>query len=192
VVDALPNAALGNRVLVLSAWLHYALGNTLAQIVEVFDFHLQMKISAGGLVDMWYRLQAILFAWYEEIRKQALASAVLHADETHLARTRQNAPAVVLLHAGFDVLHDRSCARLAGAAQVFRGRIRRHVGERLLGRLQRGLLRGSANVPGAFAARERMFPSTTTTPNAASARRSSFAKTATATAANGAPTARPC
>ena len=82
VVDALPGSQLGNRVLVLSAWLHYALGNTLAQIVEVFNFHLQLKISAGGLVDMWYRLQAILFAWHEEIQQQALHSAVLHADET--------------------------------------------------------------------------------------------------------------
>ncbi|MEX1042444.1 MAG: IS66 family transposase [Pirellulaceae bacterium] len=82
VVDALPGATLGNRVLVLSAWLHYALGNTLSQIVEVFNFHLQLKVSEGGLVDMWYRLQAILFAWYEEIQKQALHSAVLHGDET--------------------------------------------------------------------------------------------------------------
>lgn len=82
VVDALSGCQLGNRVLVLSAWLHYALGNTLSQIVEVFNFHLQMKISAGGLVDMWGRLQAILFAWYEAIQTEALHSAVLHADET--------------------------------------------------------------------------------------------------------------
>lgn len=82
VVQALPGATLGNRVLVLSAWLHYALGNTLSQIVEVFNFHLQMQISEGGLMDMWARLQAILFAWYEEIQRQALDSAVLHADET--------------------------------------------------------------------------------------------------------------
>ena len=82
VPDALPNATLGNRVLVLSAWLHYSLGNTLSQIVEVFNFHLQLKITPGGLVQMWYRLQAILFVWYEEIQKQALKSAVLHADET--------------------------------------------------------------------------------------------------------------
>lgn len=79
---ALPGATLGNRVLVLSAWLHYALGNTLSQIVEVFNFHLQMKLSEGGLIDMWGRLQAILFAWYAEIQSQALQSAVLHADET--------------------------------------------------------------------------------------------------------------
>ena len=82
VTEALPGSQLGNRVLVLSAWLHYALGNTLSQIVEVFNFHLQMKLSAGGLVDMWARLQAILFVWYEEIQKQALGSAVLHGDET--------------------------------------------------------------------------------------------------------------
>jgi transposase len=78
----LPGATLGNRVLVLSAWLHYALGNTLSQIVEVFNFHLQMKLSDGGLVQMWYRLQAILFAWYEQIQQEALNSAVLFADET--------------------------------------------------------------------------------------------------------------
>ncbi len=82
VPDALPNATLGNRVLVLSAWLHYALGNTLSQIVEVFNFHLHLKVTPGGLVQMWYRLQTILFAWYEEIQREALKSAVLHADET--------------------------------------------------------------------------------------------------------------
>ena len=65
---------LGNRVLVLSAWLHYALGNTLSQIVEVLNFHLQLKISSGGLTQMWYRLQAILYAWYEEIQQEDLNS----------------------------------------------------------------------------------------------------------------------
>ena len=82
VPDALPGATLGNRVLVLSAWLHYGLGNTLSQIVEVFNFHLQLKITPGGLVQMWYRLQAMLYAWYEQIQQQALRSAVLFADES--------------------------------------------------------------------------------------------------------------
>ena len=82
VTEALPGATLGNRVLVLSAWLHYALGNTLSQIVDVFNFHLQMKVTDGGLVQMWYRLQAILFVWYEQIQHEALNSAVLFADET--------------------------------------------------------------------------------------------------------------
>lgn len=82
VPDGLPGAALGNRVLVLSAWLHYALGNTLSQIVEVFNFHLQLPLTPSGLVQMWYRLQAILYGWYEEIQQEALKSGVLHADET--------------------------------------------------------------------------------------------------------------
>lgn len=82
VSQALPGAALGNRVLVLSAWLHYALGNTLSQIVEVFNFHLSFKVTQGGLVHMWRRLAQILHAWYEAIHDEALESAVLNADET--------------------------------------------------------------------------------------------------------------
>lgn len=82
VTDALPGATIGLRVMVLSAWLHYALGNTLSQIVEVFNYHLQFKVTPGGLVQMWARLQEILFAWYLEIQTQALDAAVLHADET--------------------------------------------------------------------------------------------------------------
>ena len=79
---ALPGATLGNRVLVLSAWLHYALGNTLSQIVEVFNFHLSFRVTPGGLMQMWQRLAYILYAWYESIQQQALDSAVLNADET--------------------------------------------------------------------------------------------------------------
>jgi transposase len=82
VTDALPGATLGNRTLVLSAWLHYGLGNTLSQIVAVFNHHLTLKLTPGGLIQMWSRLQAILFAWYLEIQAQALGSAVLHGDET--------------------------------------------------------------------------------------------------------------
>ncbi len=82
VTAALPGATLGNRTLVLSAWLHYGLGNTLSQIVSVFNHHLTLKVTPGGLIQMWYRLQAILFAWYLAIQTEALDSAVLHADET--------------------------------------------------------------------------------------------------------------
>lgn len=80
--DALSGATLGNRTLVLTAWLHFALGNTLSQIIEVFNFHLQMKLTQGGLVQMWHRLAEVLYPWYEEIGRQALRSAVLHGDET--------------------------------------------------------------------------------------------------------------
>jgi transposase len=82
VSEALPNATLGNRVLVLSAWLHYGLGTTLAQLVDVFNFHLVLKVTPGGLMQMWHRLAGLLTPWYEAIHEQALESAVLNADET--------------------------------------------------------------------------------------------------------------
>lgn len=82
VPQALPGCQLGNQVLVLTAWLHYALGNTTSQIVDVFGYHFQMKLTPGGLLQMWYRLQETLYPWYEEIQQAALKAAVLHADET--------------------------------------------------------------------------------------------------------------
>ena len=82
VSEALPKATLGNRTLVMSGWMHYGLGNTLSQIIDVFNFHLQMKLTAGGLVRMWSRLQELLFPWYRQIQAEALRAAVLHADET--------------------------------------------------------------------------------------------------------------
>jgi hypothetical protein len=82
VPDALPGSTIGLRVVVLSAWLHYLLGTTRAQIIDVFNFHLRFELSAGGLVSMWHRLREVLLAWYLEIQVQALRSAVLHADET--------------------------------------------------------------------------------------------------------------
>jgi transposase len=82
VPDALPGAMLGNRVVVLSAWLHYGLGQTLSQIVEVFGHHLHLKLTPGGLVQMWRRFGALLEGWYEQIHAQAQQAAALHADET--------------------------------------------------------------------------------------------------------------
>jgi len=65
VTDALAHSAIGNGILVLSAWLHYALGNTISQILSVFNFHLQFQMSQGGLMQMWHRLADILWKWYE-------------------------------------------------------------------------------------------------------------------------------
>jgi transposase len=80
--DVLPRATLGNRALVLAALLHFLQGLTLSQIVDTFNFHLRLQITAGGLVQMWHRLADILFAWYAEIHEQSLDSSKLHADET--------------------------------------------------------------------------------------------------------------
>jgi transposase len=82
VTDALPGAQIGLRVVVLAAWLHYLLGTTLGQILDVFNFHLRFQLTQGGLVDAWHRLRELLVAWYREIEQAAKQSAVLHGDET--------------------------------------------------------------------------------------------------------------
>ena len=82
ITEALPQSSIGNGIVVLGAWLHYALGTTIGQILDVFNFHLQFTLSAGGLVQMWHRLAEILEAWYEEIRQDIQKSGVLHGDET--------------------------------------------------------------------------------------------------------------
>jgi len=82
VPEAMSGCTLGHRVVALSAWLHYGLGQSISQIVEVFNHHLQLQVSPGGLVQMWRRLAEQLAGWYEQIHADALRSAVLHADET--------------------------------------------------------------------------------------------------------------
>jgi len=82
VLDALPKCTLGNRMASFTAWLHYGLGVTVSQITETFNYHLQTTISSGGLVEIWHRLTEILRPWYEQIKQEALNSAVLHGDET--------------------------------------------------------------------------------------------------------------
>jgi hypothetical protein len=80
--DVLPRCQLGNRLLAFTAWMHYGNGTTISQIVEVLNYHLQVKITPGGLVQMWHRLADVFFPWYEELHRECLRSAKLHADET--------------------------------------------------------------------------------------------------------------
>ena len=82
VPDALPNATIGNRTLVLTAWFHYGMGVTISHIVNILAASFHFTLSGGGLVQMWRRLADILYVWYIEIMDQAWYSAYLHADET--------------------------------------------------------------------------------------------------------------
>jgi len=82
VADALPKAKIGNNILALTAWMHYGLGTTISQIVNVLNVHLRFKLTPGGLVNMWRRLAEILEKWYEQICAEAKDSSTLHADET--------------------------------------------------------------------------------------------------------------
>lgn len=82
VPDAMPACTLGNQAVTLSAFLHYSLGTTTRQVVDVFNAHLQLPISEGGLTQMWHRLADTLRPWYEQIWDECFDAAVLHADET--------------------------------------------------------------------------------------------------------------
>jgi len=82
VSDALPGSPIGNNLLVLTAWLHYGVGITLSQILLFLNCHQRFTISQGGLIYMWYRLQEILYAWYEAIGEEVKAGGVVCADET--------------------------------------------------------------------------------------------------------------
>jgi hypothetical protein len=82
VTDALPKSTIGNRAVVLSSWLHYGLGQTVSQIVSVFDSLFHFPVSAGGLTQLWQRLGTILEPWYAQLAQEARDSAVLNADET--------------------------------------------------------------------------------------------------------------
>lgn len=82
VPDALPHCTLGHRTVALAAWLHYGLGVTTTQITDVFNQHLQLKLTAGGLVQTWHRLADVFGPWYEQIHRHCLDAGVLHADET--------------------------------------------------------------------------------------------------------------
>ena len=82
VPDALPGCTLGHRATAFSAYLHYGIGTSTSQVADIFDAHLQMKISGGGLTQMWHRLADALAPWYERIWRDCSTAAVLNADET--------------------------------------------------------------------------------------------------------------
>ena len=82
VLDALPQCTLGHNAVALSAFLHYGVGTTTSQIVDIYNVHLQLKITEGGLTQMWHRLATVLKPWYDQIWDDCFNSAVLNADET--------------------------------------------------------------------------------------------------------------
>lgn len=82
VTDALPNAAIGLRVVVLTAWLHYLIGVSVGNLVKVLSVFSSFKITAGGLTQAWKNLAFTLEANYRDIGQKIRQSAVLNADET--------------------------------------------------------------------------------------------------------------
>jgi len=82
VTDALPNAMIGLRLVVLTAWLHYLVGISVNNLVKTVSVFSSLKIKAGGLTQAWKKLAFVLEPLYEEIGRKVSQSAVLSADET--------------------------------------------------------------------------------------------------------------
>jgi transposase len=82
VTDALPNAMIGLRLIVFTAWLHYLVGVSVSNLVRMVAVFSCFKISAGGLTQGWKALANLLASLYDHMGHRVAQSAVLNADET--------------------------------------------------------------------------------------------------------------
>jgi len=82
VTDALPNAMIGLRLVVFTAWLHYLVGVSVNNIVRILSVVCTFRISAGGLTQAWKNLASLLQPHYNDIGQTVRQSGVLNADET--------------------------------------------------------------------------------------------------------------
>jgi len=82
VTDALPNAMIGLRLVVFTAWLHYLVGVSVNNIVKILSVVCRFKLSAGGLTQAWKNLSLLVEPLYAAIGQRISTSAVLNADET--------------------------------------------------------------------------------------------------------------
>ena len=82
VPDAMPNATPGHHAVALSGFFHYGLGLSIEQSRDLLGGHLQMDVTAGGLISAWRRMADAISPWYDAIHDQLLDTACLHADET--------------------------------------------------------------------------------------------------------------
>lgn len=82
VTEALPNAMIGLRLVIFTAWLHYLVGVSVGNIVKMVSVFSSFKITAGGLTQSWKNLASLLEPLYDGIGRKVSQSAVLSADET--------------------------------------------------------------------------------------------------------------
>jgi len=80
--DALPNATIGLRLVVFTAWLHYLVGVSVNNIVKILAVVCRFKITPGGLTQAWINLAHLLEPSYNHIGERISQSGVLSADET--------------------------------------------------------------------------------------------------------------
>jgi hypothetical protein len=81
VTDAMHAARISLHLYVLSAWLHYGCGMSVAKLVDLFA-HSGLTISPGALTQGWRQLAVLLKPAYDQILARVKSSLVLMADET--------------------------------------------------------------------------------------------------------------
>lgn len=82
IAHALPHAMIGLRLVIFTAWLHYAVGVSVSNLVKMVAAFSTFTISAGGLTQSWKALAGIFIPIYQYCGQRAVHSAVLHVDET--------------------------------------------------------------------------------------------------------------
>ena len=82
VTEALPNAMIGLRLVVFTAWLHYLVGVSVNNLVTMVSVFSSVQLSAGGFTQAWKNLARLLEPLYDHIGQTVSHSAVLSADET--------------------------------------------------------------------------------------------------------------
>lgn len=79
---ALPRSTLGLRVVLLAAWMHFALGTSANAVVKYLARVHGFKVSCGGLTQAWRRLAEALEPMHAAIWEEIRSAGVLYADET--------------------------------------------------------------------------------------------------------------
>ncbi len=82
ITEAMENANLSLGIVVLTAWLHYALGISVRNVVKILSVVCSFPVTPGGLTQAWVRLATLLQAEYDNILEKIRQSAALYADET--------------------------------------------------------------------------------------------------------------
>lgn len=82
VEDAFPGCTLGLRTILMTAWMHFALGVSVHKVVKWLNAMCQMQVSAGGLTQAWMRAAKWMKPLHDEIYRDIRNSGVLNADET--------------------------------------------------------------------------------------------------------------
>lgn len=83
IVDAaMPNDNIGIKLYVYFAFLHYALGISIGNLVKMLNFLFHFSVTPGALVNGWRRIAQYLKSEYDAIGEEAKNSSVLHLDET--------------------------------------------------------------------------------------------------------------